>query len=79
MTALPAGVFGLAGRGRVAPGAIADLVAFDPLTVADVCDYRHPVHRPAGIEWVMQAGRFTVRDGRWLGQRLGQRLMPGTR
>jgi N-acyl-D-aspartate/D-glutamate deacylase len=78
MTALPAEVFGLAGRGRIAPGAIADLVAFDPLAVADSGDYRDPVHHPAGIEWVMQAGRFAVRDGQWLGQRLGQRLLPGS-
>lgn len=77
MTALPARVFGLTGRGLIVPGAIADLVAFDPLRVADVCDYRDPVHPPAGIAWVMQAGRFAVRDGRWLGRRLGQRLMPG--
>jgi N-acyl-D-amino-acid deacylase len=77
MTAMPARVFGLAGRGRIAPGAVADLVAFDPLRVADVCDYRDPVHRPAGIEWVMQAGRLAVRDGQWQGRRLGQRLLPG--
>lgn len=76
MTALPARVFGLAGRGRITPGAVADLVAFDPLLVGDVCDYRDPVHNPAGIEWVMQAGRFVVRDGRWQGRRLGRRLAP---
>lgn len=74
MTALPAQVFGLTDRGRVAPGAIADLVAFDPGKIADRCDYRDPVHPPAGIAWVMQGGRFAVRDGRWLGTRLGRRL-----
>ena len=76
MTALPAQVFGLADRGRIAEGAIADLVAFDPQRISDVCDYRNPVHRPAGIAWVMQAGRFAARDGRWLGKRLGSRLKP---
>jgi N-acyl-D-amino-acid deacylase len=76
MTGLPAAVFGLTDRGRIAPGAVADLVAFDPLTVADVGSYRDPGHPPAGLAWVMQAGQIAVRDGRWLGQRLGRRLTP---
>ncbi|MGH3318785.1 MAG: N-acyl-D-amino-acid deacylase family protein [Streptosporangiaceae bacterium] len=76
MTASPADAFGLTDRGRIAPGAVADLVAFDPERVADVCDYRDPVHPPTGIAWVMQAGRVAVRDGRWLGSRLGTRLRP---
>jgi N-acyl-D-aspartate/D-glutamate deacylase len=76
MTALPAQVFGLPDRGRIAEGAVADLVAFDPQRISDVCDYRNPVHRPAGIAWVMQAGQVAVRDGQWLGKRLGRRLMP---
>jgi N-acyl-D-amino-acid deacylase len=78
MTALPAQVFGLADRGRVAPGAVADLVAFDPGKISDRCDYRDPVHPPAGIAWVMQGGRFAVRDGRWLGRRLGSRVEPSS-
>jgi N-acyl-D-amino-acid deacylase len=76
MTALPARTFGLTDRGRVAPGLVADLVAFDPATIADVGDYRDPVHPPVGISWVMQAGRIAVRDGHWLGTRLGVRLRP---
>jgi dihydroorotase len=76
MTALPARTFGLTGRGRIAPGYVADLVAFDPAKIADAGDYRDPVHPPVGISWVMQAGRIAVRDGRWLGGRLGARLRP---
>jgi N-acyl-D-amino-acid deacylase len=79
MTALPAKAFGITGRGRIAPGTVADLVAFDPDRVADACDYRDPVRTPAGIAWVMQAGRFAVRDGRWLGSRHGARLEPPPR
>lgn len=78
MTARPAEIFGLAGRGRITPGAVADLVAFDPERVVDACDYRDPVRPPAGISWVMLAGRLAVRDGRWLGARLGTRLEPGS-
>jgi N-acyl-D-amino-acid deacylase len=33
MTGHPAGVYGLTGRGRIAPGWVSDLVAFDPDTV----------------------------------------------
>ncbi|MDF5752268.1 D-aminoacylase [Spongiactinospora sp. TRM90649] len=76
MTALPAAWFGVPERGRVAPGTVADLVAFDPATVRDTGDYRHPDRAPEGIAWVAQAGRFTVRQGRHLGVRAGRRLLP---
>lgn len=76
MTSRPASAFGLADRGRVAAGAVADLVAFDPERIVDAGDYRDPVRSPAGIAWVMQAGQFAVRDGQWLGTRLGRRLAP---
>jgi N-acyl-D-amino-acid deacylase len=76
MTGLPAATFGLTGRGVVAPGNVADLVAFDAAAVTDVGDYRDPVHPPRGLAWVMQAGTAVVRDGRWLGVRRGRRLLP---
>jgi N-acyl-D-amino-acid deacylase len=77
MTGLPAATFGLRDRGRVAPGYVADLVAFDADRVADSCDYRDPVHPPSGIAWVLQAGQLVVEDGRWLGTRRGRRLVRG--
>lgn len=76
MTGLPAAAFGLADRGLVAPGKVADLVAFDAAEVTDVGDYRDPVHPPRGIAWVLQSGAPVVRDGRWLGVRRGRRLLP---
>ncbi|MBO0829883.1 MAG: amidohydrolase family protein, partial [Streptosporangiales bacterium] len=76
MTGLPAAAFGLTDRGLVAPGRVADLVAFDAAEVTDVGDYRDPVHPPRGIAWVLQAGAPVVRDGRWLGVRRGRRLLP---
>jgi N-acyl-D-aspartate/D-glutamate deacylase len=76
MTALPAREFAVPDRGLIAEGAVADLVAFDPAAVTDVGDYRDPVHPPAGIHWVCQAGRTTVEDGHYRGPRRGVRLTP---
>ncbi|MHB8274425.1 MAG: N-acyl-D-amino-acid deacylase family protein [Dermatophilaceae bacterium] len=76
MTGQPAEVFGIPDRGKIAAGAVADLVAFSPQDVADVGTYQDPAHAPAGINWVMQGGRTVVQDGRWLGVRSGARLLP---
>lgn len=79
MTALTADTFGVPERGTVAPGLVADLVAFDPGTVVDRATYHDPLVAPAGIAWVMQAGELVVREGRWLGRRRGRRLTPRDR
>ncbi|MFJ2172607.1 amidohydrolase family protein [Streptomyces sp. NPDC087851] len=76
MTGLTAEVFAVPDRGRLAPGLIADLVAFDRATVGDTATYADPRRTPTGIHWVMQAGHVVVRDGRWLGTRRGVRLEP---
>ncbi|MEB3370818.1 N-acyl-D-amino-acid deacylase family protein [Saccharopolyspora mangrovi] len=78
MTSLPAEAFGIPDRGVIAPGRIADLVAFDPDIVIDVGDYQDPVRPPAGIPWVCLAGRTVVDAGEFLGTRAGQRLNPRT-
>lgn len=76
MTSLPAASFGLRDRGTIAPGRVADLVAFDPGTVCDLATYSDPEQPPAGISWVMQQGLFVVRDGKFSGDKLGRRLRP---
>lgn len=76
MTSLAADGFGLAGRGRIAPDHVADLVLLDPDTIAQGGDYADPVHPPVGIRAVIQGGHVVVRDGRWLGVRRGRRLAP---
>jgi N-acyl-D-amino-acid deacylase len=76
MTSLPAEVFGLADRGVIRPGAIADLVALDPDRVADTGGYDDPLRPPTGLAWVRQAGTLVVDQNRWLGRRSGARLTP---
>ncbi len=63
MTGLPAQRFGLAQRGRLAPGLAADLVLFDPVTVDDRATYGEPHQYAAGIAHVWVAGVPVVRDG----------------
>jgi N-acyl-D-amino-acid deacylase len=77
MTGLPARRLGLADRGVVRAGARADLVAFDPATVADRATYEDPHRYPAGIRHVLVNGRLVVRDGEHTGSLPGRVLARG--
>jgi N-acyl-D-amino-acid deacylase len=63
MTARAAAVVGRPDLGRVAPGAAADLVLFDPDTIADRATFEAPRAAPAGIAGVWVAGRRLATDG----------------
>ena len=63
MTALPAASFGLRERGTIAVGAHADLVLFDPETVADAATYDDPMAQPIGIPFVFVNGVAVVDGG----------------
>ena len=76
MTGLPARRLGLADRGVIAVGAKADLVVFDPVSVADRATYEDPHRYPIGIEHVLVNGRFVVRDGEHSGNLPGRVLTP---
>ena len=56
MTSLPAQVFGLPDRGRLAPGFHADVVVFDAGTVKDKATWEEPTLKSAGIEHVFING-----------------------
>jgi dihydroorotase/N-acyl-D-amino-acid deacylase len=71
MTALPAARFGLADRGLLAVGKVADLVVFDPATVLDRATYDEPLLEPVGVRVVLVAGRIAVRDGAVTAARAG--------
>jgi N-acyl-D-aspartate/D-glutamate deacylase len=76
MTSLPAETFRIPDRGLIAEGLVADLVAFDPATVADRATFADPVLAPVGISWVMLGGSMVIRDGEFSGDRAGRRLRP---
>ena len=51
-------------KGRLAPGADADVTIFDPIRVVDRSTYRQPSLPPAGIEYVLVNGVMVVSHGR---------------
>jgi N-acyl-D-amino-acid deacylase len=62
-TSRPADRIGLIDRGRIAQGAVADLVIFDPATVVDTATFRDPGRYPVGIRDVIVSGVPVVRGG----------------
>ena len=64
MTSLAADHMGFADRGRIAPGMVADLVLFDPETVADRATPESPHELSVGIHRVLVAGETVFADGR---------------
>jgi N-acyl-D-amino-acid deacylase len=76
MTGLPARRLGLRDRGVVRAGAKADLVVFDAKRVADRATYEEPHRYPTGVEHVLVAGRFVVKDGQHTGSLPGRLLTP---
>jgi N-acyl-D-amino-acid deacylase len=74
MTGLPAARFGLAGRGRLAAGAYADVTVFDPATVIDRATFEAPTTPAAGIHLVLVNGQAVWREGAATGARPGRTL-----
>lgn len=62
MTGFPAAKLGLQEHGLLRQGFAADIVVFDPMTVADRATYQGSEY-PAGIPHVLVNGQFVVRDG----------------
>ncbi|CAN5643126.1 D-aminoacylase [soil metagenome] len=76
MTSAPARRLRLEGRGELAVGAFADLVAFDPSTVADQATFEQPHQYPRGIPHVLVNGTFAIRDGEHTDSRSGRVVRP---
>lgn len=76
MTGLPASIMCLPERGRLAPGAVADITVFDPVRFEDRATYSEPTRPAVGLLHVLMGGRFAVRDGTVVDTRLGSVLRP---
>lgn len=76
ITAFPSARFGIAERGTIATGKIADLVLFDPDHVNDRATYAEPHAYPEGILAVLVAGTPVVMRGEVQAERPGHLLAP---
>ncbi|MDE2485162.1 MAG: amidohydrolase family protein, partial [candidate division NC10 bacterium] len=72
MTWDPCRKLGLPDRGRLQPGCVADLVLFDPATVADLATYDAPIRYPVGIHHVFVNGVPVVEAGEHTGAKPGR-------
>jgi N-acyl-D-amino-acid deacylase len=76
MTGMPAARLKLEGRGKIAPNAFADIVVFDPNTVADRATFEAPHAYPVGIPWVIVNGEVVIREGQHTHAKPGKVLRP---
>ena len=83
LTAVPAAIYGIPDRGRLLPGAVADVTCFDPARVAMLPPERvrdfpagaeRYITRAVGVERVLIAGQDLLVDGEWTGAYPGRAL-----
>lgn len=72
LSALPADNFKLRGRGHIKKDYFADLVVFDPATIADHATYDNPRQFATGVKDVVVNGTEVVRDGTVTGAKPGR-------
>jgi N-acyl-D-amino-acid deacylase len=74
MTSLPAKQHRMGERGLLQRGYFADLVLFDPETIADIATYTEPRQYPPGIEAVVVNGHVAMEAGVQTSARAGRML-----
>jgi N-acyl-D-amino-acid deacylase len=67
MTSFPAQKFGLWRKGMVRQGMDADLLLFDPHTIAERSSFQDPHQYPVGLPYVIVNGQVAVDQGRYTG------------
>jgi N-acyl-D-amino-acid deacylase len=77
MSGFPASRLRLVDRGRLRPGAAADVVVFDPARVEDKATFEDPFRYAVGVSAVVVNGVVALRDGeRTAGNGAGQAVRP---
>ena len=74
MTSAVAVRLSLHDRGILAPGMFADVVVFDPATIADRATYEQPKQLSVGVRQVFVNGVQVIRDGTHTGAKPGRAL-----
>lgn len=74
MSGFPAERFRLSDRGRIAKGLAADIVVFDPDSIADRSTWFDPVQPPIGVNWVFVNGVAVIKNGNVTGELPGKVL-----
>jgi N-acyl-D-amino-acid deacylase len=72
LTSFPAATLRIKERGQLVPGYFADIVVFDPKTVADHATYERPHQYATGVRHVWVNGIQVLKDGEHTGQKPGR-------
>ncbi|MDQ3997852.1 MAG: amidohydrolase family protein [Gemmatimonadota bacterium] len=78
-SALTAETFGIADRGKLVEGAYADVIVFDPATVADRATYEEPTRLAVGMRYVIVNGVVAVDGGEYTAALAGRAVRRGGR
>jgi N-acyl-D-amino-acid deacylase len=74
LSGLPATNLGLDHRGFLQPGMFADVVVFDPATIADRATFEKPHQYAVGVKHVFVNGAQVIKDGEHTGAKPGRAL-----
>jgi N-acyl-D-amino-acid deacylase len=74
LSGLPATNLGLDHRGFLQPGMFADVVVFDPQTIADRATFENPHQYAVGMKYVFVNGTEVLKDGEHTGAKPGRAL-----
>jgi len=72
LTSLPAGNLGIRERGSLEPGYFADVVLFDPETIADRATFEKPHQYAVGVQYVFINGEAVIVNGGPTGAKPGR-------
>ena len=79
LTSFPAANLRLRGRGSLAPGFFADVVVFDPATIADRSTFEQPHQLSVGVQHVFVNGVLAKDAETWTGKLGGRVVTPDRR